>query len=50
MTFAEWLEQQDDEITSIQVELLCSRVRALEILLLMRLTGDLYEAEPWEGV
>ena len=48
MTFQEWWDQQAEEIQAIQHTLHCDRQEALKILLLMRLTGDLYEPEGWE--
>ena len=48
-SFREWVELYDDELNLIQAEFCCSRGDAMQILLLMKISGDLKDLEPWEA-
>ena len=49
LSFRDWLDQQEDELTAIEGELEVDRATALTLLLLMRISGDLKDVEEWEA-
>ena len=49
LSFRDWLDQQEDELSAIEGELEVDRATALTLLLLMRISGDLKDVEEWEA-